>query len=82
MNNNFVLSLIRTLVPKLVAAILGGLAAIGIVGLDEAEWVLVFVGLAEAGYYALFRALEHRWPLFGWFLGHSAKPSYVGEHEA
>jgi len=82
MENHFILSLIRTFVPKLVAAILGGLAAIGIVGLDEAEWVLLFVGLAEAAYYALFRALEHKWPWMGWFLGHSSKPTYTGEHRS
>ena len=79
---DLVVSMIRTFVPKLVAAIIGGLAAIGIVGIDEPELVLVFVGLFESAYYALFRWLEHRYPWAGKLLGHSAKPSYEGNGEA
>lgn len=74
--SDFGISLIRTYIPKLVAAIIAGFGAIGIFDIDEPALVLVIVAIAEGLYYALFRWLEHRYPWAGKFLGHSSKPTY------
>lgn len=75
-----VISVIRTVVPVLVGAVLTWLASrLGIVLGEQssAELVSGLVAVATtAGYYALARWAESRWPAAGWLLGVPAAPTY------
>lgn len=74
-----VISNIRTLSAMAAGAIVTWLIARGLSldlsvtnGLAE-----VFTAVLSAAYYALVRALEARWPSFGWLLLSARKPKYA-----
>ncbi|MBO0813639.1 MAG: hypothetical protein J2P30_00570 [Actinobacteria bacterium] len=76
--SDYILSLIRTATPLAVGALLAWLSARGL-NLDPSVadgLIPVLTGLEAAGYYALIRAAESRFPWVGVLLGHTAKPSY------
>jgi len=80
MLTNYVTSLIRTWVPILVGYALTWLGQHFHVVLSpntSDQLVLVAGGALSAGYYAVVRALEHRFPRLGWLLGTPAKPDYA-----
>lgn len=68
-------SLIRTLVPLAVGALVGWLARRGIT-VDSATVIPLVDSAVAAVYYAGVRALEARWPRLGWMLGAPGAPSY------
>lgn len=68
-------SLIRTIVPIAVGALVGWLATRGIT-VDASVIIPAVDGIAAALYYAGVRALEQRWPRLGWLLGSPGAPSY------
>ncbi len=76
--SDFVVSLIRTWVPAGVAAFVGYLTTVGVDYSAEAEAQLAgaAVALFAAVYYGLARALESRWPAFGYLLGVAKTPTY------
>lgn len=76
--SSFVISLIRTVVPLLVGAVVGWLASVGIpVDLEaKAELVASLSLLSGSLYYMGVNALAARVPVFGWLLGVAAKPVY------
>lgn len=79
MLHDYLISLIRTAVPVAVASVLAWLASRAGVVLDEQSstgLTLAVGGLAIGGYYALVRALEVRWPVFGKLLGKQSAPEY------
>jgi hypothetical protein len=81
MLHDYLISLIRTVVPVGIGAVLAWLASrLGVVidGEASAGLVAAVVAVAIAGYYALVRALETRWPFFGVLLGKPAAPVYEG----
>lgn len=78
--NDYALSLIRTWVPIAVGSVLSWLAVKYGIAVPESISNEVTVGLTAAliaGYYALVRGLEKRWPAFGKLLGAAKKPVYV-----
>ena len=80
--NDYVLSLIRTWVPVAVGAALTWLAMHFEIVLDpdtSAQAAAVLTAAVVAGYYALVRALETRWPWFGKLLGRQVQPEYVAK---
>ena len=70
--NDYLVSLIRTIVPIGVGALAS--SALGL-DLDPAAAVVIVTGV----YYAIVRAAETRWPSVGVALGWRAKPSYGGD---
>lgn len=83
--SNFIIQLIRTLVPIAVGWLFAQLAALGLglpPGTDEtliSGLVVVFSGL----YYAAVAWLERRFKWFGWLLGVARRPDYdAGKHAA
>lgn len=77
--NDYLVSMVRTLVPAAVAAVLTWLATRWGVVLDEGTSAQVTTGVTSlvlAVYYAAARAAESRWPAAGWLLGAPVKPSY------
>lgn len=80
MLNNYVASLIRTLVPSAVGLVLGFLATRGVKTTTETKAALTagVSGLVIAVYYTVARALEDQFPWIGRFLlGSGAKPNYI-----
>lgn len=74
-----IVSLIRTYVPIAVGAFLTWLGVTFDVMIPEdASTALVagLVALVSALYYAIARALEARWPVFGVLLGTRRQPTY------
>ena len=73
--SDYVLSLIRTVVPVIIGTALGWLATKGL-SLDnetQAGLITVLTALCIGAYYALIRKLEQRWPAVGrWLLGAGA----------
>lgn len=83
--NDYVVSQIRTVVPVAIGMLLTWLAATFGVVIDDATATglkLAAAGLVVAVYYALVRALETRWPVFGLLLGTRRPPAYVPQHAA
>ncbi|TQL36941.1 hypothetical protein FB564_2079 [Salinispora arenicola] len=79
MTHDYLISRIRTTVPAAVGALLAWLAsAAGIVLDGDSSTALTagVVALAMAGYYALIRVAEARWPWLGVLLGTPAAPTY------
>ncbi|MDL5351112.1 hypothetical protein [Microbacterium sp. zg-YB36] len=74
-------SLVRTLIPIAVGAVLGGFTAAGI-PVDPAFEPSLIAGLTAASsavYYAIVRLLEvYVSPKFGWLLGLAKAPVYQG----
>lgn len=79
--SDFIISLIRTWVPYIVALVIGWLIAQGV--LDEESGtqastaisggLVVVIGSA---YYWLVRLAAKRWPAFEWLLGYKTPPTY------
>lgn len=77
--SDYLISVIRTVVPAAVAAALSWLAIRYGIVLDEQSSASLAVGLTAAtlsAYYAAARALERRYPWVGVLLGHRRQPSY------
>lgn len=78
-----IVSLIRTYVPLAVGAALVWLANTAGIKITEDESAGLTAGLTAltaAGYYALARWLESRWPWLGKLLGTSRRPTYTEPH--
>ena len=77
-------SLVRTVVPVIVGAVLSLLVQLGLEpdpAVAEALSAVLFGG-ATALYYVVARLLEHYVsPRFGWLLGKPSKPEYTGSKE-
>lgn len=85
MLHDYLISLIRTVVPAAVGLVLAWLARkTGIVLPEDlsAELTLTVAGVAIGAYYAAVRALEVRWPWVGRLLGSRRQPTYVRPGEA
>lgn len=79
MTHDYLISLIRTVVPAAVGALLAWLASEAGIVLDADSSTALTAGvvaLAVAGYYGLVRVLEAHWPWLGVLLGKSATPRY------
>lgn len=77
---DYLVSLVRTVVPTAVASVLTYAATRWGIVLDEntsANVAIGATGLVLALYYGLVRALETKWPAFGRLLGKKAQPTYV-----
>lgn len=76
--NDFLTSLIRTWVPMIVGGFVAWLVARGInIPKDAVDGVVAFLtALFSASYYVLVRALEQRFPQFGWLLGQAKQVKY------
>lgn len=74
--NDFLVSLIRTYTP-IVAGYLVSLALSAGFQVDSAQAETLLTGASIAGYYALVRYLERKWPAVGWLLGSPRKPTYL-----
>lgn len=70
-------SLVRTIVPWLVGAVLAFLAVHGLHLALPAGATSALAGAAAVAYYAAVRAAEHRWPKVGWLLGFATAPNYL-----
>ncbi|WP_353707595.1 hypothetical protein ABRQ22_17190 [Cellulosimicrobium sp. ES-005] len=79
---DFVLSLVRTVVPIGVGALISWLALRGVEVEESAQNALISgaTALIIAAYYAAARALETRWPWFGYLLGTRSEPTYDRKH--
>lgn len=72
--SDFIASLIRTWVPIAI----GFLVSWGLLPTDLSdEAVLALSALIMGAYYLLARALERKWPVFGWLLGLPKTPTYT-----
>ncbi|WP_433426386.1 hypothetical protein ACQP1V_42800 (plasmid) [Microtetraspora malaysiensis] len=78
MFHQWIISLWRTLVPKVVGGGLGWLALHDIQIADLTEGQIAFgATVFGAGlYYGLARAAEQHWPVLGVLLGSTKQPSY------
>lgn len=78
-NNDTVVSWIRTAVPVVVGVVLSWAVRHGLPvgGIDDAQAATYVTPICVAGYYTVARALESRWPQFGWLLGLAKAPQYV-----
>ena len=73
--NDTLVSLIRTWVPVVVGTALAYLSRHGLdIKVDPFAATAIVVSI----YYAVARALEKRWPFFGWLLGTPKEPAYEG----
>lgn len=77
--SDFVISLVRTVVPVVVGSLLSWLITLGIELPADAgsSLSLGIQALVIALYYAGARWLELRWPAFGYLLGTKKEPVYV-----
>lgn len=85
--NEYVISLIRTVVPVIVGAVVSWLLAKHALHVSAAITVQVTAILTAgvtAVYYAGIRFLEAKFPKFPWglFLGHTSKPVYLNRKES
>lgn len=69
------ISIIRTVVPALVGALVFALANLGI-EVDAEGWTALLTSLFIGIYYAIARQLEGRFPQLGWLLGYPKQPTY------
>ncbi|MFC6883463.1 hypothetical protein [Actinomadura yumaensis] len=80
--NDRLISIVRTLVPKGVGALVGWLALVGIDVPDDTSAPLVaaltvFLSfVAGSAYYIAVRAVEQKYPWVGALLGHTGNPGY------
>lgn len=73
--SDYLVSLIRTCVAVAVGAACSWAVRHGF-DIDSAEATAYVTPLAIAGYYALVRTLEKRWPKLGWLFGVAKQPAY------
>jgi uncharacterized membrane protein (DUF441 family) len=76
--SNFLISLVRTWIPTGVGVVVAWLTAYGFELSQENEVAIAggIVALVTALYYWGARALESRWPAFGYLLGVPKQPEY------
>lgn len=83
--SNFIIQLVRTVVPFVVAWAFAQLARLGLhlpAGTDE-ELTASLVLVVGSLYYAAVAWLERRYKWFGWLLGIARRPDYqAGKHAA
>ena len=82
--NQFIIALIRTVVPALVGSLFGWLASVGL-ELDAETQGGLIVGLVAfftGLYYAGVTWAASKWPAFGWLLGVARTPSYEPRHSS
>jgi hypothetical protein len=81
---NFVIALVRTVVPIVVGWLLAQLAAIGIhlPGDVEPQLISGLTALFGSLYYAAVAWLERKYKWFGWLLGIARNPEYRAKHAA
>lgn len=81
---DFIASVIRTVVPSAVGALLTWLASIGLDLGDDARVGLIAAGttLLTGLYYTAVRSLEAKWPAAGAFLGVAKQPAYDAATDA
>lgn len=77
--SDYVISLIRTVVPMAVGWLATVLIGAGI-EFDTVALEAALVSLISAAWYALTRWLETRYPRFGWLLGYPSSPAYQPRH--
>lgn len=78
--HDLLISYIRTFVPVAVGSVASWLLTLG-VELDaetQAAAITAGTGLLIAAYYVVARALERKWPAFGFLLGSRVEPEYAG----
>lgn len=76
--SQFVIALIRTIVPAVVGTVFAWLASVGL-ALDAETQALLILALVAAFtglYYAGVTAAAKRWPWFQWLLGVGRTPEY------
>ena len=76
MLSNYVTSVIRTVVPVVVGAVIAVLAKKGI-NVDEAEVSSWLIPTVISAYYSVARLAEIRFPRLGWLLGVPKAPGYA-----
>lgn len=74
--SDYVVSLIRTIVPTIVGSFLGWLASQGL-DLDDTAVIPAVTGICIALYYAIVRKIEERNPSVGVLLGKQVQPQYT-----
>lgn len=76
--SDYFASVVRTVVPILVGAVISFLVRNGIdvSWLNEGEVSAWLTPVAIATYYGIVRAAEKKYPLAGWFLGLAKQPGY------
>jgi len=76
--NNYFTSLIRTVVPIVVGALVTWLVTLGVQIDAETQTGLIvgLTGLLTAVYYTVVRLLEKKWPKLGILLGKATTPDY------
>lgn len=84
--SNFIIQLVRTVVPLFVGWLFAQLARLGLhlpAGTDDAL-TTALVPFLGALYYAAVAWLERRYKWFGWLLGIARRPDYEsqGKHAA
>ena len=82
--NQFIIALIRTVVPAFVGSLFGWLASVGLALDTDTQGILVLalVAFFTGLYYAAVTWAASKWPVFGWLLGVAATPSYEAKHSA
>lgn len=85
--SNYIISLIRTVVPVAVGAAASWLLtkhAFHIAPAILVQVTALLTAAATAGYYSAIRFLEDKFPKgpWGYFLGHTAKPVYLGHKQS
>jgi len=76
--SNFIIAIVRTVIPILIGWLVGLLAAINIpVDAEVQAGLIVSLSTLTASlYYVTVAWLERRWPWFGWLLGVARNPVY------
>lgn len=79
--SQFVIALIRTVVPSLVGAGFAWLASVGfeLDGETQSALIVGLVALFTGLYYAGVTAAAKKWPWFQWLLGVGVSPSYSND---
>ncbi len=74
MLTSFYNSIVRTVIPVVVAAVAGYALKVGL-NVDSEALATVLGGLVGSGYYLVVRLVETKFPKFTWLLGTSQQPS-------
>jgi len=77
--SNFIIAIVRTVIPIIVGWAVGLLATINIpIDADiQAALIVSLSTLTASLYYVTVAALERRWQPFGWLLGVARHPVYA-----
>lgn len=82
--SNFIIAIIRTVIPILVGWVVALLAtaSIPVDASIQAGLILSLSTLVSSLYYILVAWLERKWAWFGWLLGVARNPVYEAKHRA